>query len=54
MQVHWIISKHCRIIKDWRCMYKDLKDIVDMGKTKQEELGGEVAALRAELAQVQD
>lgn len=54
MQVHRMISKQCRTIKDWRRVYKDMKDTAEAGKAKQEELGGEVTALRAELAQLQD
>lgn len=35
-------------------MYKGLKDTVEAGKAKQEELGGEASALMAELAQVRE
>lgn len=59
-----MISKQCRMIKDWRRVYKDLEETADTCKKRQEELEGEVTslreeldevtALRAELAQVQD
>lgn len=42
------------MIKDWRRVYKHMKETNEMGKSKQEELGEEVAALKAELAQLLD
>lgn len=49
-----MISKQVRNIQDWMRVYKDMKDTTEMGKARQEELGGEVTALKAELAQAQE
>lgn len=49
-----MISKQVRTIKDWRRVYKGLEETAEAGKAKQEELGGEVSALRAELAQARE
>lgn len=43
-----------RTIKDWMRVYKDLEDTGIVGKAKQGVLSGEVTALRAELAQIQE
>lgn len=54
IQTYRMISKQVRTIKDWRRVYKDMKDTAEIGKAKQEELGGEVTTLKVELAQVQE
>lgn len=43
-----------RTIKYLRRVYKDMKDTAEMSKAKQEESGGEVTTLKAELAQAQE
>lgn len=49
-----MISMRCRTIKDLRRVYKEMKDTVEVGKAKQEELGREVTALGVKLVQLQD
>lgn len=54
IQAERVISKQARHLKDWRWMCKILEETAEAGKTRQQELAEEVAALSADLTQARE
>lgn len=54
VQLHRMISKQARHIKDWRKMCKSAEKTAEAGKAKQQEIEEEVAILGVELGQLRE
>lgn len=54
IQAERVIPKQARHLKDWRRLCKSLEETAESGKTRQQELEGEMAALAGDWTQAHE